>query len=44
VPSAYRETLGADKNIDIKMPSIKATLYRSKGIYTKQGFKRRYAK
>jgi len=44
VPSAYKDTLDPDKNIDIKMPAIKTTLYSSKGIYIKQGFKRRYVK
>ena len=44
VPSAYRETSNADKKINIKIPSVKTTLYTSKDIYAKQGFKRKFTK
>jgi hypothetical protein len=44
IPSAYREASSAGKKIESEIPSVKATLYTSKDIYAKQGFKRKFIK
>jgi hypothetical protein len=41
VPSAYREDLKADTKTDVKKFAVKTTLYTGKGIYGKNGFKRK---
>lgn len=40
VPSAYRD----DVKADIKMPVINTTAFAGKGIYIKQGLKRKYVR
>jgi len=44
VPSQYRENTGDTNKTDAKAPAIKTTRYIIKGIYNKQGFKRKYLK
>jgi len=44
IPSVYKEDAKADKKAGVKTPQVKITLYTNKGIYTKQGLKRKYVR
>jgi len=41
VPLAYREDLKADTKTDVKKVAVKTSFYTGKGIYGKNGFKRK---
>ena len=42
IPSIYKEDAKTNEKASVKTPQVKTTLYTNKGIYTKQGLKRKY--
>ena len=44
IPSAYRDEVKDEGRNYAKIQSVSSTLYFGKGIYTKQGFKRKSSK
>jgi hypothetical protein len=44
IPSIYKRDAKAGQKTEVKMPAVKTTLYAGKGIYIKQGFKRKSIK